>query len=205
MEQDFLQEEEFLVWYIKRRIQSVGLLWNKRGGAWQGCFLSEKEQRDWVLNRLVQNGELKAIQIEGIDTLFYLRPEDEHFLDQKTPNSIVAFLAPLDNLLWDRDMIKQIFDFDYRWEVYTPQAKRKYGYYVLPVLYGNQLIARFEPKKHVKGEPFTTKNWWWEPNVFISDELLNQIHHAIQKFADYLSVPYLETYIDVINDKGASI
>ena len=46
----------------------------------------------------------------------------------------VRFLAPLDNLLWDRRLVEAIFGFEYRWEVYVPAEKRKYGYYVLPVM-----------------------------------------------------------------------
>lgn len=53
-------------------------------------------------------------------------------------------MAPLDNLLWDRNLIRMIFDFDYKWEIYTPVEKRKYGHYVLPILYGDRLIGRIE-------------------------------------------------------------
>ncbi len=58
----------------------------------------------------------------------------------------VHLLAPLDPLVYDRDRNRAIFDFDYTWEVYTPQAKRKWGYYVLPILHGTQIIGRLDPK-----------------------------------------------------------
>ena len=56
-----------------------------------------------------------------------------------------AIIDPLDKLLWARDLITALFGFQYRWQVYKPVAEREYGYYVLPVLYGDRFIARFEP------------------------------------------------------------
>ena len=50
----------------------------------------------------------------------------------------MAFIGPLDNLIWDRDLIRWLFEFDYTWEVYKPAAQRQYGHYVLPVLYGDR-------------------------------------------------------------------
>lgn len=197
---DFIDDTEFLQWYIKRRIQCVGLLWNKRGGSWQGHYLSDKKIRENVINHLVDTKKLQVVYIEGIDTPFYLPYEAQcHF---NYPNKgHVKFLAPLDNMLWDREMINRIFHFDYRWEVYTPVDKRKYGYYVLPVLYGTKLIARFEPYKSKKDEPFMIKNWWWEPGITVTDVMLGEIHRTIKDFARYLSVPCKESYTDVIMKK----
>jgi len=197
---DFIDDKEFLQWYIKRRIQCVGLLWNKSGGSWQGHYLSDKKIRENVINHLVDTKKLQVVYIEGIDTPFYFPYEAEcHF---NYPNKgHVKFLAPLDNMLWDREMINRIFHFDYRWEVYTPVDKRKYGYYVLPVLYGTKLIARFEPYKSKKDEPFMIKNWWWEPGITVTDVMLDEIHRTIKDFARYLSVPCKESYTDVIMKK----
>lgn len=197
---DFIDDTEFLQWYIKRRIQCVGLLWNKRGGSWQGHYLSDKKTRENVINHLVDTKKLQVVYIEGIDTPFYFPYEAQcHF---NYPNKgHVKFLAPLDNMLWDREMINRIFHFDYRWEVYTPVDKRKYGYYVLPVLYGTKLIARFEPYKSKKDEPFMIKNWWWEPEITVTEVMLGEIHRTIKDFARYLSVPCKESYTDVIMKK----
>jgi uncharacterized protein YcaQ len=161
----FKNEEDFLGWYIRRRIGSVGIVWDKNGGAWQGHYLSDKEKREKTLNRLLEEGEIIQVYVADIKTPFYLKKEDLHLFMSTTGQEQVKFLAPLDYMLWDREMIKQIFNFEYSWEVYTPVCKRKYGYYVLPVLYGNKLIARFEPDKVLKNVPFSIRNWWWEPDV----------------------------------------
>ena len=57
-----------------------------------------------------------------------------------------SFIAPLDPLLWDRNALIPLYAFDYRWEVYTPAAKRRWGYYVLPILFGDRLVGRIEPR-----------------------------------------------------------
>lgn len=194
----FPRDEDFLEWYINRRVKCVGLIWNKSGGAWQGHYISDTKVRTQVLNRLVEKDELKVIRIEGMDTPFYIPNEAECFFHTTSNRKCIKFLAPLDNLLWDREMISRLFHFDYRWEVYTPVDKRKYGYYVLPVLYGTQLIARFEPERRKKNEPFMIKNWWWEPGVTVTDNMLSEIHHTIKKFAGYLSVPCMDTYTNVL-------
>lgn len=195
---EFLTDDEFLDWYVKRRIKCVGLLWNKKGGAWLGHYLYDNKTREQIINRLVENQELKTVYIEGINAPFYYLPEGECFFNSFEDKNYVRFLAPLDNMLWDRELVRKVFDFDYSWEVYTPVIKRKFGYYVLPVLYGNDLIARFEPEKCKKGEPFTIKKWWWEPGVTVTDDMLEHIHRAIEDFAEYLSIPCKDSYIKEI-------
>lgn len=181
-------EDEFLCWYIKRRIGSVGILWDKNGGAWQGHYLSDKKKREITLQRLLEEGEITQLYVEDIKTPFYITKGEEHLFTKTNKQKQVKFLAPLDNLLWDREMVKQLFHYEYSWEVYTPVDKRKYGYYVLPVLYGDKLIARFEPEKAKKNAPFTIKNWWWEPDVAITKDLLDAINIAIYDFCKYLDV-----------------
>lgn len=191
-------EEEFLQWYIKRRICSVGFLWDKRGGAWQGHYISDRKTRAEVITKLVSNGELITFHIEGIDEPFYMVAEDVRFFTQPTGKKQVKFLAPLDNMLWDRDLVSTLFGFDYSWEVYTPVVKRKYGYYVLPVLYGDKLVARFEPERVSYSEIFTIKNWWWEDKVTITEELIEEVHNAIRRFTNYLDIPCKDYYPEII-------
>lgn len=83
-------------------------------------------------------------------------------------------------------MIRDIFDFDYSWEVYTPVAKRKFGYYVLPVLYGNQFIGRFEPKQYRGEEELRLENWWWEDGIKINDRLIEKLEEGMNRFCNYL-------------------
>jgi len=74
----------------------------------------------------------------------------------------VAFLAPLDPLAWDRDLLLRLWGFDYRWEVYVPAAKRRWGYYVLPLLYGDRFVGRIEPRIDRKAGALRILGLWWE-------------------------------------------
>ena len=74
----------------------------------------------------------------------------------------VALLAPLDPLVWDRDLLRSLFDFDYVWEVYVPAARRRWGYYVLPLLFGDRLVGRIEPRFDRTGGALRIIGLWWE-------------------------------------------
>ena len=97
-----------------------------------------------------------------------------------------TFIGPLDNLIWDRDLIRWLFDFDYTWEVYKPAAQRKYGHYVLPVLYGDRFIARVEPIFDRKARVLTLVNWWWEAAVAPDEVLVAALSECLAAFGRYL-------------------
>lgn len=184
----FQNDEEFYKWYVKRRIGSIGAYWDRSGEGWLGNYISNKTLRQRVLNGLVDEGELVLIRVENLKETFYLRKEDISILNYSTSinRSNVKFLAPLDNLIWDRKLTRDIFDFDYTWEVYKPIDKRKYGYYVLPVLYGDRIVARFEPELHRGNKPLVIKNWWWEDNFEVTNDCIDSVKEALDKFCKYL-------------------
>ena len=101
-------------------------------------------------------------------------------------NSIdkISFIAPLDNLIWDRKMIEALFDFEYTWEVYVPKSKRKYGYYVLPILFKDQFIGRIE-FDHFSKNGLKVINKWFEDGV---DESFIQpyLEEAMKHFERYI-------------------
>lgn len=184
----FQNDEEFYKWYVKRRIGSIGAYWDRSGEGWLGNYISNKTLRQRVLNGLVDEGELVLIKVENLKETFYLRKEDISILNYSTSinGSNVKFLAPLDNLIWDRKLTRDIFDFDYTWEVYKPIDKRKYGYYVLPVLYGDRIVARFEPELNRGNKPLVIKNWWWEDNFEVTNDCIDSVKEALDKFCKYL-------------------
>lgn len=184
----FQNDEEFYKWYVKRRIGSIGAYWDRSGEGWLGNYISNKILRQRILNELVEKEELIFIKVENLKETFYLRKEDISILNDSISinGSNVKFLAPLDNLIWDRKLTRDIFDFDYTWEVYKPIDKRKYGYYVLPVLYGDRIVARFEPELHRGNKPLVIKNWWWEDNFEVTNDCIDSVKEALDKFCKYL-------------------
>ncbi len=178
----FESEYDFCKWYVYRRIGSVGMLWNRNGGGWLGQFISDKKLRQRILDEYVAEGLLQRVEVTGIPDPFYIRSEDVHFdIDKVNESDTMRFIAPLDNLLWDRDMVSKLFGFDYSWEVYLPAAKRKYGYYVIPVLYKNRFVARFEPEK--SNDHVRVKNWWWEKDIQVTGELKDYAMQAVENFS----------------------
>jgi uncharacterized protein YcaQ len=177
---------EYHDWRILRRIGGIGLIWNRSGDAWLGLPGLKREQREASLARLLKRGEVLEAVVEGIDQPLFLRATDQAVLEtvcshqEGVPKASV--IAPLDNLLWDRRFIKELFEFDYRWEVYKPIAERQYGYYVLPVLYGDRFIARFEPGYDKKRAVMVIKNWWWEPPIRLDESALVECFSGFKQY-----------------------
>jgi uncharacterized protein YcaQ len=192
-------ESEYHDWYVLRRIGSVGLLWNRATSAWLGMGKIKSKERTAALARLQKRGEVIPVRIEGLKPRFYLRRSDEPrfraVLAQDAdaePSYRAAIIAPLDNLIWDRRLALELFGFEYVWEVYKPAAERRYGYYVLPILYGDRFIARFEPSRETDDDVLRIEHWWWEPNVERTETMLTALREGFQRFLAYLNADTLQ-------------
>lgn len=95
-----------------------------------------------AITELVKRGEILPVNVDGVKA--HATPEFLALLDQPSIDPRVVFIAPLDQFMWDRKMTAHLFGFEYTWEIYTPVAKRRWGYYVLPILFGDELVARAE-------------------------------------------------------------
>ena len=134
-----------------------------------------------VRAKLMDEGRLVPVQVEGLRGERFVVAEDAGYLDAAEreirqaaspggKDPAVAFLAPLDPLCWDRDLLRRLFAFDYVWEVYVPAAKRRWGYYVLPILYGDRLVGRIEPRLDRRAGALRLAGLWWEPGFDPLDE-----------------------------------
>jgi len=182
-------EASWLCWRVKRRIGAVGLLWNRNSTAWLGINMTT-EQRIASFDRLEKDDVITPVQVEGIRFPLYMLTEDLPLLASVTAGQTslkprLEFLAPLDPMLWDRKLIEAVWGYRYSWEIYTPVVKRKYGYYVLPILWGNRLIGRIEPKADRKAKSLTVQNVWLEPGVRRTKKLSGQIDRAVQRLARF--------------------
>ena len=179
----------FLEWRILRRIGAVGLLWNRRSDAYLGIAM-DTDQRNAAFERLEEKESAVPIQVEGIKTPLYLLARDRALLGSVLSDQIdltprLEFLAPLDPMLWDRRLIEALFGYAYSWEIYTPPAKRKYGYYVLPILYGQELIGRIEAAADRKNSALLVKHVWFEPGVHETKRMLSALDRAISRLARF--------------------
>ena len=180
---------DHLCWRVSRRVGAVGLLWDRRSDAFLGIWDMNGEKRAAAFKTLREQGVLEAVPVEGIrGPLFMLAAEKDLLALACSPQALkahCAFLAPLDPLLWDRKLIEALFDFHYSWEIYTPADKRKYGYYTLPVLYGEAFVGRIEAVADGKQGVLTVKNIWLEPGVRQTKKLSAAIGTAVKRFARF--------------------
>ena len=182
-------EETLLCWRVRRRIGAVGLLWDKNSTAFLGIALNA-EQRRAVLSRLEASGEILPVRVEGIKPLFYYQKEDAPLMEAVLTGTADAkprmeFLAPLDPMLWDKALVEALWNFRYSWEIYTPADKRKYGYYTLPVLWGEDFIGRIETVADRKTGTLLVKRIWLEDGVRETKKLQNALESTIRRFARF--------------------
>ena len=119
--------------------------------------------RTALREELVESGELVRVTVEGLrGPRFVLRDEVELLSAPPEPPASVAFLPPMDPLMWDRSLLRPLFDFDWVWEVFTPEHKRRWGYYVLPILFRDRLVARIEPRIDRADARVRVLGLWWE-------------------------------------------
>ena len=182
-------EESFRKWRIRRRIGAVGLLWNRRSDAFLGIEMTA-DQRDAAFEELEAEGAIRKTAVEGIRFPLYLLTEDLPLAEAVLADAIdlkprLEFLAPLDPMLWDRKLIEAIWDYQYSWEIYTPAEKRKFGYYVLPMVYGEKMAGRIEAAADRKAETLVVKNVWYEEGVRQTKKLDAAVDAAVGRLARF--------------------
>ena len=182
-------EMSFIQWRIRRRIGAVGLLWNRRSDAFLGIEMTA-DQRDEAFEKLESDDVIRKTAVEGIRFPLYFLTEDLPLAEAVLADAVdrkprLEFLAPLDPMLWDRKLIEAVWDYRYSWEIYTPAQKRKFGYYVLPMVYGEKMAGRIEAAADRKAETLVIKNIWYEPGIRQTKKLNAAVDAAIRRLAKF--------------------
>ena len=185
----YRNELDFIAWRVLRRIGAVGLLWDKNSAAFLGIDL-KAEVRKQVLSELSAENRIESVMVEGIKAPFYYHAKDEPLMQEILSGRAelkprMSFIAPLDPLLWDKALILALWDFRYSWEIYTPAARRKYGYYTLPILYGDRFVGRIEAVPDRKEGVLQLKGLWWEPGIRRTKSLNASLEKALSSFAEF--------------------
>jgi uncharacterized protein YcaQ len=169
---------------VLRRISAAGLMWNKPSDAWLYIWNLKSAERNKIFSELLNEDKIIEIQAEDSKYKFYCLSEDKDILDKVNikAKERTELIAPLDNMMWDRKLIKELFDFEYKWEIYTPVKDRKYGYYVLPILHGDKFIGRTEAVCDKKNKTLVVKAVWFENNIDLNDELREDIKQCFSRF-----------------------
>ncbi len=195
------EDLEHYKWRVLRRISAIGLLWNRPSDAWLGIGNFRAQDRVDAFQGLLSEGRILPVRVEGCKELFYCLKEDEELLHRLSELSDLKprteLIAPLDCMLWDRKLIKELFDFEYKWEIYTPEVQRKYGYYVLPVLSGERFIGRVEVISASKRNALLVKNLWLEKGVKPTKKLAGELERCFIRFMKFHGLKELIYETDV--------
>ena len=186
-------EEDAMTHRLLSRYRATGLA--KSTGTQSEVMYSAGSQADRLRRtaRLVDEGALIPVEIDGLSGTRYAIAAEEPMLDAAAdPDALgmpgVSFLAPLDPLVWDRRQLRDLWGFDYLWEVYVPQAKRRWGYYVLPMLFGDRFIGRIEPRLDRKAGTLNVIGIWFEPGFSPTDTpgFLTALAAAIEDYRTFV-------------------
>jgi uncharacterized protein YcaQ len=156
-------------------------------------FRSGKRFTDDDLQPLVDSGELARVSVKGWAECGYVHRDHAELLEQARRGRLrathTALLSPFDPVVWDRERASTMFGFDYTIECYTPQPKRRYGYFVLPILRRGRLVGRLDAKAHRDGGPFEVKKLYLENGVKADAGLIADLAGAIRACAAWHDTP----------------
>ena len=183
---------------VRSRVRAHGLLPTRGGQAeiWLGTGSAAERARH--VEALVASGDLDTVTVEGVRGGRLVLAGERPLLEAaaaavaagEPASRGVAFIAPLDPLVWDRDLLRSLFDFDYVWEVYVPAAKRRWGYYVLPILAGDRFVGRIEPRIDRAAGALRILGLWWEDGVdpLADDRFVDDLVAALEAHARFVGM-----------------
>lgn len=161
-----------------------------------------------TLAELAGDGRLVRASVEGLPGEFYVHPDNLALARRAGRGAIkpdiATLLSPFDPLVWDRARALQLFDFDYRIECYTPEAKRIYGYFSLPILVRGAIVGRLDAKAHRSAGIFEVKSLHFEKAVRIDDAMLQDVRSAIHECAAWHETPVVKCAVGVPRRKALS-
>jgi uncharacterized protein len=164
--------------------------------AWAADYFRQpKKSLPGQLEQLAGEGLLVRVQVEGLEGPAYVHPERLPLVEAAAAGrlepSLTMLLSPFDPLVWDRARAHELFDFDYKIECYTPAAKRRYGYFSLPILHNGRLVGRLDPKAHRSQGLFEVKAVHLEAGVALTPELVAGLASVLRRLAAWHATPEL--------------
>ena len=144
---------------------------------------------------LVEDGSLVPVDVEGVrGRRFVLAEELDLLREAPEPTASVAFLPPFDALLWDKPFVHRLFGFEYVWEGFFPPAKRRWGRYTLPIVFGDRFVGRIEPRIERERDEVEILGAWWEEGFDPehADGFVDAIVDALAAYVRFAGVHHLE-------------
>ena len=160
---------DFARWALVERVEAAGLL-SRASGPWWSMLADERTGA--LPDLLAKEGAIEAVMIEGVPRR-YLAPAGFRDRAVLKPDRAMRILGPLDPLLWDRALVRDVFGFDYVWEVYKPAGDRRWGWYVCPLLHRGELVGRIEAR--IDGGVLLVDRLWREDARKLDEDALDDV------------------------------
>jgi uncharacterized protein len=188
---------------LHSRYRAHGLLGVGGGGDIFGGLGPAKPDPRWpghpgrtaLREDLVTNGDLVPVDVEGVRGKRFVLRDEVGLLETppELPES-VAFLAPFDPLVWDRGLLGSLFEFDYVWELFHPPAKRRWGWYVLPILFRDRFVGRIEPRIERTAGRVQVLGLWWEDGFapIRTEGFVDAMRAALSAYVRFVGAQSLE-------------
>jgi len=185
-------DEERVQFFSMRTLRALGLAkpqeLRKYFFNWSVKLGRTSKQLQVLMDELVAEGEVERHGIEGEKSPYYCLPGDSGRL-QKLEEGFgfddVRLMIYFDNLLWNRERVEELFGFKSKLEVFLPREERVYGYYHLPVLYGNRIVARLEPKMDRANAVMIVRGYWVEDGFEPTEDYREKLHRNLESFAKF--------------------
>ncbi len=176
--------------FIAQSVRALGVT----RARWIADYFRLKPRVDETeLASLVADGSLVEVAVKGWPDKGYIHRDHLALAMRAAGGRLRAtrtvLLSPFDPLVWDRARALAMFDFEYTIECYLPAAKRRYGYYSLPILHGGRLVGRLDAKAHRAEGRFEVKAVWLEPGVAVDEVLAGAVAGALRDMAAWHETP----------------
>jgi hypothetical protein len=165
----------------------------------------ERPGRNELRAGLVESGALVPVEVEGVRGQRFVLDEELALLQAPPPPvPSVAFIAPFDSLLWDTSLLASLFGFEYVWEGFFPPAKRRWGWYVLPVCFGDRFVGRIEPRIDRDRACVEVLGAWWEDGFVPgrADGFADAMRDALRAYLRFAGADRLEWAPHLAAEKG---
>ena len=177
---------DYRSWSIEQGLRYLGVATANQVADYYRQYKRETAAR---IRDMLKTGEALPVAVEGWQEDACIHRDDLPLLEEiqagARPPGLTLFLSPFDNLFWDRERDAMLWDFDYTIEVYTPKAKRQYGYYVMPILQGCELVGRIDPKVDRARKRLILHALYLEKGVKYSAALSQGLVNAIEEFMTF--------------------
>jgi len=176
--------------------QSVAALGVSQARWIHDYYRSKPRLKDADLEALVDAGRLLRVGVDGWKEAAYVHASQSSLLKKALAGKLQAthttLLSPFDPIVWDRERASTLFDFDYRLECYTPEPKRVYGYFVLPILCRGELIGRLDAKAHRAEGVFEVRALHAQEGMVWTETQLQEVATALQACAHWHGTPQVK-------------